>query len=128
MNYIYNDGGRAASGRKGIAGDCGVRALAIASGMDYSAAYKLLAETNKQFGFAKSARNGLHKEVYSHALESLGYKWHSAPKFQGRKARASDLTGTVIARMAGHFAAIIDGKPHDIFDSSHKMVYGYWSK
>ena len=29
-NFTYNDGGRAASGRKGSTGDCGVRAMAIA--------------------------------------------------------------------------------------------------
>ena len=26
-NFTYNDGGRAASGRKGSTGDCGVRAI-----------------------------------------------------------------------------------------------------
>lgn len=127
MTYKYNDGGRKAAGYKGVAGDCGARALAIASGMEYRRAYKLIADANKSAGFAKSARDGVHKHVYSEVLASIGYKWVPAPKFAGRKARCSDLSGTVIARMAGHYAAVIDGVPQDIFDCSHKMVYGYWT-
>jgi len=55
MVYIYNDGGRSASGYKGTAGDCGARALAIVSGLDYKTAYNLIATENKNMGFAKSA-------------------------------------------------------------------------
>jgi phosphotransferase system IIA component len=36
--------------------------------------------------------------------------------------------GVVIARQARHFVAVIDGAVHDIWDCSHKMVYGYWAK
>jgi uncharacterized protein YfiM (DUF2279 family) len=128
MGYTQNDGGRAAAGYKGMAGDCGARALAIATGMDYQQAYSLIAVENKNMGFAKSARNGVHKNVYERVLKSLGWQWKSAPKFEGRKARCSDLTGTVIAQQAGHYVAVINGIPQDIWDCSHKMVYGYWAK
>jgi hypothetical protein len=37
-------------------------------------------------------------------------------------------TGTVIARQAGHYVAVIDGIPQDTWDCSNKMVYGYWAK
>lgn len=126
--YHHTDGGRAASGRKGTAGDCAARALAIAAGMDYSEAYSLIAQANKEFGFAKSARNGVHKSVYESVLKPLGFVWKPAPKFEGRKARCSDLVGTVIARQAGHYVAVIDGVPHDTWNCSHKMVYGYWER
>tara|TARA_Y200000002_G_scaffold82702_1_gene65447 strand:- start:1976 stop:2365 length:390 start_codon:yes stop_codon:yes gene_type:complete len=128
MSYVYNDGGRAASGYKGTCGDCGVRAFAIAEGLDYKQAYKQFAQANKGFGFAKSARNGLHKQVFWHVLKCYGYKWSSAPQFSGRKAKCRDLNGKVIARQAHHYVAVIDGEPHDIWDSSQKMVYGYWYK
>ena len=63
------------------------------------------------------------------ALEKLGWVWHSAPKLEGRKARFSDLpNGRVIARMARHYAAVINGELNDTWDSSNKMVYGYWAK
>ena len=129
MTYIFNDGGRAAAGLKGTAGDCGARAMAIALGLDYKAAYKELAQANKDMGFAKSARNGIMKNVYDMVLKRHGWVWHSAPKFDGRKARCSDMpTGTVIARQSHHFVAVIDAQPHDIFDCTRKMIYGYWAK
>jgi hypothetical protein len=129
MPYQFNDGGRALAGYKGSAGDCGARAIAIAIGMDYKTAYELLADANKKAGKPKSARNGISKEIYSDVLKALGWIWVSAPKFEGRKARCSDMySGTVIARQAGHFVAVIDGIPQDTWDCSHKMVYGFWVK
>jgi hypothetical protein len=143
MNFIYNDGGRSEAGLKGSAGDCGARAMAIALGMDYKTAYKELAQANKDKGFAKSARNGIYKDIYSDVLAKHGWVWVSAPTFKvldgyknsegkvlfGRKARCSDMpTGTVIARQAGHYVAVIDGIPQDTWDCSQKMVYGYWTK
>tara|TARA_R110000824_G_scaffold18676_1_gene73569 strand:- start:8906 stop:9562 length:657 start_codon:yes stop_codon:yes gene_type:complete len=126
--YQYNDGGRAEAGFKGTAGDCAARAMAIALGLSYKEAYDEVAQANKNHGYAKSARNGVYKEVFSEVLERHGWVWHSAPKFEGRKARAKDMpAGTVIARQAGHYCAVIDGVIQDIFDSSHKMVYGYWA-
>jgi len=35
MDFIYNDGGRVAAGYKGRAGDCVVRAIAIATQRPY---------------------------------------------------------------------------------------------
>jgi hypothetical protein len=128
MAFIFNDGGRLAAGYKGHAGDCGARALSIALKIDYKIAYQMLANKNAEWGYAKSARNGIQKTLYDWVLKDLGYKWYSSPKFVGRKAYCSDMPkGIVIARQAGHFVAVIDGIPHDTWDSSEKMVYGYWA-
>ena len=125
--FKYNDGGRKDAGFKGAAGDCGARALAIAKSMEYKTAYNLIATENKNFGYAKSARDGVHKNVYNHVLEQLGMKWHTAPKFTGKKAKCSDMPdGVVIARQAHHYVAVINGVPQDTWDCSNKMVYGYW--
>ena len=128
MTFKYNDGGRKAAGFKGLTGDCGARAMAIALGLDYKAVYKELAQANADNGRAKSARNGINKDIYSEVLKRYGWVWCQAPKFIGRKARCSDLTGTVIAKQAHHFVAVIDGVSNDSWDSTHKMVYGYWAK
>ena len=45
-NFTYNDGGRAASGRKGFAGDCVCRAVAIAAELPYDEVYARLADSN----------------------------------------------------------------------------------
>ena len=128
-NFVYNDGGREASGRKGTAGDCAARAMAIALDLDYDDCYKALAQANKNSGRPKSVRSGIMRGDFNVVLVEHGWVWHQAPKFHGRKARCSDMpAGRVIARQARHFVAVIDGVPQDIFDSSDKMVYGYWSR
>lgn len=127
-NYTYDDGGRVAAGMKSQS-DCGIRAIAIAIGMEYHAARKFIrafAKAGKQGNGQIS--NGIYKEDMNAALESIGWVWCSAPKFEGRKARYSDIPGTAILRMARHYSIVKDGVLYDSWDSSHKMVYGYWAK
>ena len=127
--FVFDDGGRVAAGFKGKTGDCGVRAMAIALELPYADVYRELAQANKDSGRKKSVRRGMMKEVYSKVLSKHGWEWCSAPKFDGRKARYSDLpNGRCIVSMAKHFAAVIDGELHDSWDSRSKMVYGYWIK
>ena len=129
MTYQFNDGGRKLAGYKGTAGDCGARAMAIALQLDYKAVYTELAQANKDHGKAKSARNGMSKDIYSEVLKRYGWVWVSAPKFDGRKARSTDMPqGRVIAQQAGHYVAVTDGVVQDIWNCTHKMVYGYWVK
>lgn len=130
MVYVFNDGGKADTGRKGKSGDCVVRAIAIANNMDYETAYRMVAQEAANYGFKKSARDGIHNIVRDAVLKKLGWVWVSAPKIAGRKARCADLLaeGIVIARQARHIVAVNYGIPHDIFDSSNKMIYGYWVK
>lgn len=129
MTYVYDDGGRAAAGFKSDK-DCGIRAAAIALNIPYREAQRLLraaAKRGKQ-GCGQISR-GIYKEDFDSFLKAHGWAWHSAPKFEGRKARYSDLPkGRVIARMARHFAAVIGGDLRDTWDSSQKMVYGYWAE
>jgi hypothetical protein len=44
MNYVYDDGGRAQAGYKGQAGDCTVRAIAIATELPYQEVYDELSQ------------------------------------------------------------------------------------
>jgi hypothetical protein len=129
MHYQYNDGGRAAAGFKGNAGDCVVRALAIALNLNYKQLYKKLAKANGECGRARSARNGVSKEIYEVVLKQHGWRWFKAPQFDGRKARTTDMRkGVVICKQANHLVAVIDCVAQDIFDSSNRMVYGYYAK
>jgi hypothetical protein len=127
--YKYDDGGKSETTLKG-ASDCGIRAVAIACEISYMDARHLLKEfSNKGKLGSRAISNGIYKEDMEATLSSLGWSWRSAPKFEGRKARYYDMPrGRVIVRMAKHYAAVIDGNLHDAWDSSQKMVYGYWSK
>ena len=67
-NFKYDDGGRSKY-FKGRAGDCAARAMAIALGIDYKAAYDELAEANAAGRMrVKSARNGVFKEDFNRVL------------------------------------------------------------
>lgn len=127
-DFQFNDGGREAAGYKGTCGDCVVRAIAIALDLDYKETYLELARLNKVALGKRSARNGVHKTAYEKFLKDHGWVWHKAPKFEGRKAKHYDMPkGKVIARMAKHLAAVVDGEVHDTWDSTAKMVYGYYA-
>ena len=138
MDWHYTDGGRKEAGFLGKTGDCAARALAISESMPYLVqmgeayveAYKLVAQANKDAGGKKSARDGIMKDAFHKLLVELGYQWHSAPKYEGRKARPRDFKhdGVIIARQARHFVAVVNGDVFDTWDSTDKMVYGYWKK
>ena len=127
-DYNYNDGGRSQY-FKGKTGDCATRAMAIALELDYKDCYKELAAANFVATGEKTARKGIYKNTLNNVLKKHGWKWNAAPKFQGRKAKYYDMPqGRVIARMSKHFVAVIDCVVWDNWDSTSKMVYGYWSK
>jgi hypothetical protein len=127
-SFKYNDGGQQEY-RSLKSGYCGVRALVIATGMDWKDAESHLRQfTNRGKAGNGKLSNGIYKEDYHAALRAMGYEWRPSPKFDGRKARPSDLNGTVIARQARHYVCVIDGTVNDIWDCSKKMVYGYWAK
>jgi hypothetical protein len=118
--HIFNDGNTTRKGNR----YCGVRALAIATGMEWSKAERLL----KQF-VSMPLSKGIYKDEYEACLNSIGWHWVSAPKFVGRKAYARDLPeGVYIARQSKHYVCVVNGDCHDTFDSTRKMVYGYWAK
>ena len=63
MDFVYNDGGRAAAGYKGQAGDCVVRAIAIATQKPYQEVYDainaLALAERARWGRRSSARSGV---------------------------------------------------------------------
>ena len=63
MRFQYDDGGRAAAGFRGDAGDCVTRAVAIATRQDYLRVYNALNAP------AKSERTGKRKRGVSSATK-----------------------------------------------------------
>ena len=49
LELKINDGGRAAAGYKGKAGDCVVRSIAIVTGLSYQKVYDDLYKANEEF-------------------------------------------------------------------------------
>jgi hypothetical protein len=139
MLFVEDDGGRAATGRKGDAGDCATRAIAIATGVPYGEVYDALADGMKRrrgrhrTNGRRSARDGVFRSVYQPYLESLGWEWVPTMQVgQGCRVhlRADELPGgPIIVRLSRHLAAVVDGVLHDTHDGSRggsRCVYGFF--
>lgn len=129
--YIFNDGGRAAAGYKGITRDCVVRAIAIATDTAYDDVYsKINALAGKSV-----ARSGVPKDVAKAYMKSLGWLWMPTMLIgQGCKVHlnAEELPrGPLVVTVSRHWVAVLDGVLHDNHDSRRggtRCVYGYFSK
>jgi len=134
MKFIYNDGGRAAAGYKGSAGDCVTRAIAIATGKPYQEVYEQLFESIKNFAATSRSRsaklaargggargttprNGVSKTVIRRYLESLGWAWTPTMGIgTGCKVHLHDgelPSGKLIVSVSKHLVAVINGEIHD---------------
>lgn len=141
---IIDDGGRAAAGYKGHAGDCVARAIAIAAAKPYAEVYAVLARgTGQQRASSRtrkrsaSARKGINtrRKWFRDYMASLGFRWVPTMAIgQGCRVHlhAAELPrGRLVVALSKHYAAVIDGVIHDTHDPSRggtRCVYGYWSR
>lgn len=134
MRWVYDDGGRAAAGFRGVAGDCFVRAVAIAAERPYADLYREVAAANAVAGRARSARDGVTIRVARAFLAERGWVWHPTMSIGSGctvHLRADELpAGRLITSVSKHYAAVIDGVVRDNHDPSRdgtRCVYGYWT-
>lgn len=138
--YVYDDGGRAEAGFKGEAGDCVVRAIAIAEQAPYTEIYEAIGVASKQQRLlrerGRSPRDGaLSRSNVRKFLAARGWTWHPTMSIGTgctTHLRADELPkGRIIVALSRHLAAVIDGVVHDNHDPSRdgtRCVYGYWSR
>ena len=146
MKFIQNDGGRAAYGFKGQAGDCVARAIQIATCLPYPVVYERLARGNaeqritkhsgrKSSAGAHTAAHGIWtgRKWFKDYMAELGFVWHPTMIVgSGCKVhlREDELPkGRLVVKLSRHAAAVIDGVLHDTHDCSRdgtRCVYGYW--
>ena len=138
-HFRFDDGGRAAAGYRGAAGDCVVRAIAIATGREYQEIYERVngAGVHERTGTRKrgisNARTGVYRSSIKRVMKSLGWVW--TPTMQIGSGctvhlRADELpTGRLVVSVSKHLTAVVDGVIHDTHDCSRRgtrCVYGYW--
>lgn len=125
MPFVRDDGGRIAAGYKGSAGDCVVRAVAIASGRSYQEIYDRLSEgsrtqrVTKRTRRKKSARDGVNtrRKWFKDYMAALGFEW--VPTMQIGSGCTVHLAegelpmGRLIVAVSTHYTAVIDGVIHD---------------
>lgn len=141
MQFVYDDGGRAAAGYTGTTGDCVVRAIAIAAQLSYQTVYDAINDHAKTERRGKkkrgisNARTGVYKDTSKKYLNSLG--WDFVPTMtigSGCQVHLKDgelPLGRIIVKVSKHLVAVIDGVIHDLADCSRdgtRCVYGYYIK
>lgn len=138
MEWVYDDGGRAAAGFRGETRDCVTRSIAIATGLPYRMVYDALNELAKaerpgDKRRRSSARTGVHTRTLRRYMESLGWEWvatmHVGSGCQVH-LRADELpAGRLIVQLSRHLTAVIDGVIHDTHDPARdgtRCVYGFY--
>ena len=148
LGFQFNDGGREAAGFKGGAGDCVVRAIAIAAELPYMQVYEDLRAANAAYAeqrndkLAKrlsakgaSPRNGNHRNVFHDYILGHSFEWVPTMKIgAGCQVHllANELpSGRLIVRVSKHLAAVIDSVIQDTHNPSRggsRCVYGYYIK
>lgn len=137
MEWIYDDGGRAAAGFKGEAGDCFCRAVAIAAQIPYKQVYDLINEVAKaeRTKYKSSARGGVYRATADKVMARLGWRWVPTMQIgQGCTVhtRADELpTGRLVLNVSQHYISVVDGVARDTYDSTRggdRCVYGYYCK
>ena len=148
LDFCLNDGGREAAGFKGGAGDCVVRAIAIAAQLPYMQVYEDLRVANAAYADQRndklarrlnakgsSPRNGNHRNVFHDYVLGHGFDWVPTMKVGGGckvHLRATELPlGTLIVKVSKHLSAVIDGVIQDTHNPSRggsRCVYGYYIK
>ncbi|HEX4016211.1 MAG TPA: hypothetical protein VHX15_05685 [Frankiaceae bacterium] len=136
--FVEDDGGRAAAGYRGWAGDCVARSIAIAAQLPYQTVYDALnleAKGESPQARRSSARNGVARPTIRRFMHGLGWEW--TPTMRVGRGTTVHLCpeelplGRLVVSCSKHLTAVIDGVMHDTHDPSRggtRCVYGYWSK
>lgn len=136
MKFVYNDGGRSATGFDGHTGDCVTRAIAIATGKPYAEVYAAMAEGNANERITKTTRASSGKRSARHGIsvrrlwfkrymEALGWTWFPTMAIgTGCTVHLTDgelPMGRLIVSVSKHYTAVIDGVVHDTHDSQRDV-------
>lgn len=132
-----------------ITGDCRIRGLATATGIDYNKIVLALAVIQIETGYDQCAPDGI-----SILMDRLGWTKQKMPvkpngkrytlkefcKIQQKHLQDKETVGMRTAEgivisprifcncLCRHELAIVDGKVWDIWDSTGKFVGNYWTK
>lgn len=142
MEFIYSTGGRENYFKALRVGDCAVRAICNATGIDYIKVYSDLKELAKHERITKrntkksSVRDGTSiRTLHKYIERTLGWTWHPCCGI-GVSKRVHLLEdelpfGTLICQVSNHLTCVKDKVLYDTYDCTRdgtRMVYGYWSK
>lgn len=109
-------------------GDCSVRAVSVALGIDWETAYDLITEAGRQMGMMPSTN-----AVWGAVLRQNGFYRKAIPNYCPNCYTAEDFcednpNGVFVLGFDGHVATVIDGDLYDSWNSSQEIPQYYWYK
>lgn len=109
-------------------GDCAVRAISAALGVDWETAYDLIADAGYNMGDMPSSDS-----VWGAVLRQNGFYRAAIPNTCPDCYTAADFAhdhqrGVYVLGFGGHVATIKDGRLYDSWDSSSAVPIYYWYK
>lgn len=107
-------------------GDCAVRAVSVALGIDWEAAFSLLSVNAFQMGDMPSSDS-----VWGSVLRQHGFYRAAIPDTCPDCYTAEDFardhpSGVYVLGFGGHVATVLDGVIYDSWDSSMEIPQFYW--
>ena len=117
MRYAYNDGGRKTGGWKGTrAGDCGPRAIAIATEQHYRKGRADLDALTSDMtgGLTTTANNGTGRAQLHRYMLDQGW---ALVLTKGQYLRDLPNSGTFLAVLSRHYVTVINDTVQDTWDS-----------
>ena len=109
-------------------GDCAVRAVAAALGVDWETAYAMIAENGFLMGDMPSSNS-----VWGAVLRQHGFSRRAIPNtcpdcYTMEQFAEDHPEGIYVAGTGNHVATIRDGWIMDAWDSSEEVPVFYWQK
>ena len=119
IEYLNNPTGRRV-------GDCAVRAVSVALGLDWETAYAMIALAGYKMGDMPSSDS-----VWGAVLRQNGFYKKTIPDECPNCYTAEDFCrdnpeGTFVLGFGGHVAAVKDGDLYDSWDSSKEIPTYVW--
>ncbi len=107
-------------------GDCAVRAVSVALGIDWEEAYDLIAEAGYNMGDMPSSDS-----VWGAVLRQHGFYRKAIPNTCPDCYTAEDFAsdhphGVYVLGFGGHVATIVDGVLYDSWNSSNAIPVYFW--
>ena len=107
-------------------GDCAVRAVSVALGVDWEEAYDLIAEAGYNMGDMPSSDS-----VWGAVLRQHGFYRKAIPNTCSDCYTAEDFAndhphGVYVLGFGGHVATVVDGVLYDSWNSSNEIPVYYW--
>ena len=119
IRYNPNPAGR-------MVGDCAVRAVSAALGIDWEAAYSLIADAGYNMGDMPSSNS-----VWGAVLRQNGFYRTAVPNTCPDCYTAADFAqdhprGVFVLGFGTHVATVIDGNIYDSWNSSNEIPQYFW--